>query len=516
MTIDRISRRRFLASAAAMAGTSVLAASVPKVLAVGRNEQGVEVVFNTGVFTPDTWPDGKAKTGGIWGVNGQLPGPTIRAKEGETITVKLCNRLPDATTMHWHGMHQRGTWFMDGVAVISQVPIAPGDCYVYRFKAEPHGTHWYHSHTGVQYSNGLFGPLIVEEKDNPYKDRYDYDRIVMINDWFHQPSALILADLKAGKFADGGGPDVGDVPFQSALINGKGRFDPTSKSPLETFTVSRGDKIRFRLINGSSTYALKFAIDGHKMTVIAADGALTKPRQVDSVILAIGDRYDVIVDADQPVANYWIRANTLEPGKDHGVKAILNYKGAGTAEPPPSKAVWGRTLEVMDLNPYMPQLVAEPTLTKAVALTGTMKPYQWMIDGKVFGLPAKPIVQDPNPSDPPSTQLRAKSGDVVRLILNDESEMNHPFHLHGNYFQVLGVSKPGAGKYSGQKLRTMNPILKDNLGIPKKGWAVIQWKAENPGWWFFHCHIEWHLATGMAMLVHEGDPSPAPADVGKR
>jgi FtsP/CotA-like multicopper oxidase with cupredoxin domain len=169
----------------------------------------------------------------------------------------------------------------------------------------------------------------------------------------------------------------------------------------------------------------------------------------------------------------------------------------------------------MDLDPYEPELVVEPTAVSTHVLTGTMKPYQWMIDDKVFGYPKKSIPQDSNPSDPPTTQLSVKSGEMVRLILNDDSRMNHPFHLHGNSFQVLGLSNPGAGNYSGQRLKTMNPIRKDNLDIPRQGWAAIQWKADNPGWWFFHCHIEWHLATGMALVVREGDPPPAPSGVGK-
>jgi iron transport multicopper oxidase len=510
MPCEMMSRRTFIVYTAGLAGASALATCLPGSTAYGDDTTGVEKVFNTSVIKPSSWPDGKPKVGGIWAVNGQLPGPTIRAKEGETITVRLCNNLSEPTTIHWHGMHQRGTWFMDGVEMISQKPIPPGQCYVYRFKAEPHGTHWYHSHTGVQHSDGLFGALIVEEKNDPYKDLYDFDSIVMMNDWFHQPSPQILANLEQGKYRSKGGPTVGDVPFQSALINGKGRYDVNSKSPLETFTVSRGDRIRFRLINASSTYGLRFAIDGHPLTVIAADGGLTKPYQVDSLILAIGDRYDVIVTADQPVANYWIRASTLETDKDHGVSAILNYKGAGSKEPSLSEPNWGKTLNVMDLDPYEPEIVVESTAESTHVLTGTMKPYQWMIDDKVFGYPKKPIPQAPNPSDPPTTQLRVKSGDVVRLILNNDSPMSHPFHLHGNSFQVLGVSMPGAGKYKGQRLKTMNPIRKDNLDIPNGGWAVIQWKADNPGWWFFHCHIEWHLATGMALVVREGDPPPAP------
>ena len=127
-------------------------------------------------------------------------------------------------------------------------------------------------------------------------------------------------------------PDVGDVPFESALINGKGRFDPSSQAPLEIYEVNPKDRIRFRIINASSTYAFRFAIDEHKLSVIATDGALTKPLEVDSLIIDVGERFDVIVKADQPAANYWIRAKTLEEDKeDHalaGTEIPRRFSGA--------------------------------------------------------------------------------------------------------------------------------------------------------------------------------------------
>jgi FtsP/CotA-like multicopper oxidase with cupredoxin domain len=504
-----------MATAGAAGAVLTPSVGVPPAQAARDSEKTFQ--FNASVLNPGTWPDGKPKQGGIWSINDQLPGPTIRAKEDDIITIKLCNNLLEPTTMHWHGMHQRGTWFMDGVEMISQARIPPGQCYTYRFKADPHGTHWYHSHTGVQYSDGLFGALIVEEKDNPYKDLYDYDRTVLFNDWFHQPSPQILANLKQGTYMQKGqkGPDIADVPFQSALINGKGRYSPDSKTPLEVFDVAKTDRIRFRLINASSTYAFKFAIDGHKLTVMAADGQLTKPHQVDSLVVAIGDRFDVIVNADQPVGNYWMRINTLEPGTNNGAHAILRYKGAPLEEPRVTAPVWGNMLRLLDLKPYQQTLVEKPSASSTLVLGGTMMPYQWTVDGKVFGTPETPIPDSPNPADPPTTQIKVNSGDVIRLILNDETGMNHPFHLHGTSFQVLGLSEPGAGTYDGGPLIETGAILKDTLDIPKKGWAVIQWKADNPGWWFFHCHIEWHLATGMAVVVKEGHPPAAPANVGQ-
>jgi multicopper oxidase len=540
-----LTRRKFFIVAAGLTGAAVVSTRTSPV-AMASPKGGKHYEFKTAVLTPSQWPDGKPKEGGIWAINGLFPGPTIRAKEGEEISVTLCNNLPQPTTIHWHGIHQRGTWFMDGVERISQAAIKPGDCYTYTFRAYPAGTHWYHSHTGEQYSDGLFGPLIIEEKENPYKNDYDYDRVIMINDWFHLPSVQILENLKKGAYMpmkggasmkmgtsvhmemgagkegasmrmdreSGALPDVGDVPFESALINGKGRFDSSSASPLEIYEVKAKDRIRFRIINSSSTYAFRFAIDGHRLFVMATDGALTKLQEVDSLVVDVGERYDVIVTADQPNANYWIRAQTLEEDKDDRGLAILRYKGA-PHDIPKTESNWGTSLRLEDLKPYSPQKLKSPTTDKLLVLTGSMMPYKWMVDGKVFELPSKPLTEERNPPDPPVTQMKLKEGDVVRLVINNESKMSHPFHLHGHYFYMLGLSAEGAGKYGGQALNEKDPIQKDTLSIPRKGWAVVQWEASNPGFWFFHCHIEWHLATGMAILVVEGDPPPPPPNVGK-
>ena len=540
-----LTRRKFFIVAAGFTGAAALGArTFPVAMAAQGGRRQFE--FKTGILTPGAWPDGKPKVGGIWAINGMFPGPTIRAKEGEEISVTLCNNLPQPTTIHWHGIHQNGTWFMDGVERVSQAAIRPGDCFTYRFRAYPAGTHWYHSHTGVQYSDGLFGPLIIEENENPYKNDYNYDRIIMINDWFHIPSEQILANLKKGAYMpmkggaamktgasmtmdmgsdqkgpkmsmymqSAGMPDVGDVPFESALINGKGRFDPSSQAPLEIYEVNPKDRIRFRIINASSTYAFRFAIDEHKLSVIATDGALTKPLEVDSLIIDVGERFDVIVKADQPAANYWIRAKTLEEDKEDHALAVLRYSGA-SVELPKSTAAWGTLLKLGDLKPYTPQKPKPPTTDKLLVLTGSMMPYRWMVNGQVFELPRKPLTEDRNPPEPPVTQMKLKEGDVVRVVINNESKMSHPFHLHGHYFHVLGLSAEGAGKYNGQALNETDPIQKDNLTIPRNGWGVVQWEADNPGVWFFHCHIEWHLEAGMAVLVIEGDPPPPPPNVGK-
>src|SRR5262249_36914710 len=155
------------------------------------------------------------------------------------------NELKVPTSIHWHGMHQPGSWRMDGVDGVSAPPIAPGTEFVYEYRATPAGTHWYHSHVGGQYGDGLFGPLIVEE--NTPIARYDRDEILMLSDWFLEPGDTLLAQLLKGgmekmpgkmdKMEMKGRKDVGDVPFQSGLVNGKGRAPGNATAPLTVVEV---------------------------------------------------------------------------------------------------------------------------------------------------------------------------------------------------------------------------------------------------------------------------------------
>jgi FtsP/CotA-like multicopper oxidase with cupredoxin domain len=429
-------------------------------------------------------PDGRKRE--VWGYDGQLPGPVISARERETLRVKVINELGTPTSVHWHGMHQPGTWQMDGVEDVSRPPIPAGSEFLYEFRAEPAGTHWYHSHVGVQYGNGLFGPLIIEERQ-PIA-AYDREELLFINDWFLEPGDVLLERLVKGGMKMDMTPgqkkddlkrppmkDVGDIPFQSVLFNGKGRAPGDTKSPLAALDVKKGETVRLRLINGSSTYAFRFQIDGHPLTVVAADGMPVRPVTVDDLVLGIGERFDVLLKAEQDGA-CWIRAVTLD---GNGGLAVLRYAGARQPEPEASPVRWGpRSLALDQLrSPEPVALPDEGVRAISLPLGGSMRPYRWSINGQFFP-EADPIALDKD--------------EWVRFAFDNQTGMDHPFHLHGHSFYVLG--KPEA-------LNLKDPPLKDTVNVPAKGRLVIQWKANNPGKWFFHCHIEWHLATGMARVV---------------
>ena len=286
--------------------------------------------------------DGKTYRMAI-GVNGQIPGPTIIVHEGQTITIHVHNNMSsEGISIHWHGMHQMNTPWMDGVGQITQCQIGPSSSFSYTYKASPSGTFWYHSHSGAQRTDGFYGALIVQEKTKKvlpniaYEDCPDKHTISLL-DWQHEISLDLFSQLNAGlgfypgvpigevppnmagiryestrSFEEG---EVGPVPYYSGLINGKGRHSdvPYVKTRLSTFPVVKGESYRFRLIGAQGLYAYKFSIDGHKLKVVSTDGYWTNPTEpADYIIIHTGERYDFILTADAEVKNYWIRAETLE------------------------------------------------------------------------------------------------------------------------------------------------------------------------------------------------------------
>lgn len=436
----------------------------------------------------------------VWTYDGQVPGPLIRATEGDTLRIRVKNNLPRPTTIHWHGIHQIDTWQMDGVEGLTQPGIPTGAEFTYEFLARPAGTHWYHSHTGVQYSEGLFGPIIIDRRDEP--GRYDRDEVMVVNDWFRKPSDEILEELREGAGHGMGsmpgmpghtmagtkpevGPghgrqempamaDIADVPFDFGLINGRGRRPGDTKSPLTAFEVRQGERIRFRIINASSTYAFRFQIDGHRLTVIATDGTSVKPVTVDNLLISIGERYDVLVDAKEGGA-FWIRAVTLDGNE---VRAVLRTGSATQGEPPERRVVWGpKALNLSALRSEGPTSLDGKAFRQVVLrMGGSMAPYSWTINGQAY---------------PEIDPIRVERGESIRLLLENQTEMDHPMHLHGHSFYVLG---------SPENLNLTDPVLKDTVNLPVKSSLVLHWEATNPGKWLFHCHIEWHLATGMATV----------------
>ena len=300
----------------------------------------------------------------IIAINTHMPGPTIIAHDGQVLSITVYNELIDikGISVHWHGMHQMGSTKMDGLAYITQRSIMPYQSFRYRFRAFPAGTHWYHAHTGAQRTDGLLGALIVKEltTDSRYTIDLPDQHTLILTDWFLQSSIDVYQQVQSRvRFWKEGadnkhyvsykgtsasdGTFIGYAPFWSATINGKGRhyneIGEANFAEVSYFNVVPNQRYRFRLIGTQSIYALRFSIEGHKLTVISTDGfKINSITNVDYIIVNSGERYDIIVDTSgKDIRDYWILAETLEvdngdrfhnPVEVHRAEAVLHYRGA--------------------------------------------------------------------------------------------------------------------------------------------------------------------------------------------
>lgn len=273
-------------------------------------------------------------------VNRQMPGPAIEVCQGDRITVDVINLLhSESTTMHWHGQHHVKTPYMDGVPYVSQCPILPGSTFRYDFIATEAGTHFWHSHSGFQRGDGVFGPLIVRTppKANWHKDLYDIDEhIIQISDWTHE---LGIDKFLNHHYAGG------DNKPPNILINGLGRFtinrngnNISAIMPTAIFTVKQNTRYRFRLVNAEFLNCpIEISIDNHTMRVISSDGRDIEAVEAESLVSYAGERFDFVVETSQNIDNFWIRFRGLMDCDERFTKAyqvaILRYEGATNKDP---------------------------------------------------------------------------------------------------------------------------------------------------------------------------------------
>ncbi|XP_055902686.1 uncharacterized protein LOC129938892 [Eupeodes corollae] len=605
-------------------------------------------------------------------VNRMMPGPSIEVCLNDTIMVDVKNHLlGESTTIHWHGLHQRDTPYMDGVPHVSQCPIQPHTTFRYTFAAVNPGTHFWHSHTGMQRGDGCFGPMIIRQprEIDPHGKAYDFDlpeHKLLIQDWTHQPGVSMYASHYHS---------VGDNKPPNILVNGRGRYypdifkqqatipkqslpvestprpteayatltmedDTTSPEfenidietttlpedvnlfqsdvkenmkmelpllrakrskdinleqiPLEVFIVAEGFKYRFRSINAEFLNCpVALSVDNHTLTVINSDGFDVEAINVTSVVTYAGERFDFIIHANQPVGNYWIRLKGLMDCDARFTSAfqvaILHYQGAERNEPEgvPHYDFQPGGIELNSLN-MGPGYSGFVTINELKSLEGGSHPaieedrsilkkeadYKFFVyydfypkdnpDFHPAGLYGFNEVTNGNPvltpqlnhisMTMPSLPLmpaRDKIDDsmfcnettfqqqgidcrkdfckchhvlqvpldaVVELILVDEGiayDANHPFHLHGNAFRVIGLDRVGKNvtieqikemDRLGQLHRNFNrPPVKDTVTVPDGGYTIIRFKADNPGYWLLHCHIEFHAEVGMALVIKVGE-----------
>lgn len=475
-------------------------------------------------------PDGKKPMPSVV-VNESLPGPEIRVREGDSFRAAVQNELGDGpTSIHWHGLLVPAG--MDGVPDISTTPIPPGQVYVYEYPIRQSGTYWYHSHVGFQEQVGCFGPFIIEPREEPL--HADHDAVVMLSDWLHRSPEEVYAELRgepspgSGKAFQGkssgmsgmtggampsaaptfggksgmsgmqgmdmggaampvlsasagavkpamgeqpagmagmamkGAADLSDVKYNAFLLNGKAADAPW------TLAARPGERIRLRIINAAASTYFQVRLDDHPLQVTHADGLAVEPVTVDHLLMGMAESYDVVVSLGKP-GSY-----TLHAVAQDGSGQAIGVLHTPDAKPQPNRAMptfTGKALDYAALRaPASTVLPAGPKRSFRLPLQGDMAKYVWMIDGQVW----------PN-ADP----LEIRQGDRVELELVNQTMMWHPMHLHGHFFRVL----QGAGDHC---------PLKHTVNVAPGQAVKIEFGADNPGRWFFHCHNVYHLEAGMA------------------
>ncbi|KAK4145141.1 laccase [Dichotomopilus funicola] len=487
---------------------------------------------DTGVVRPytftltevDNWtgPDGVVKEK-VMLINNKIIGPTIFADWGDTIQVTVINNLEtNGTSIHWHGLHQKGTNLHDGANGLTECPIPPqGGRKVYRFKAQQYGSSWYHSHFSAQYGNGVVGTIHI---NGPASLPYDIDLGVFpLMDYYYRTADELVA------FTQNNGAPFSD----NVLFNGSAKHPTTGAGQYANVTLTPGKRHRLRIINTSTENHFQVSLVDHKFTIIASDLVPVQAQTVDSLFLAVGQRYDVTIDGNAAPGNYWFNVTfggqaacggSLNPNP----AAIFHYAGSSGGLPTKQGVVPvdHQCLDLPNLTPVVQRTVpvsgftkkADNTLTVNIDLTGTPL-FVWKVNGSAINVdwnkPVLEYVMTQNNSIPRSeniVQIDTADQWTYWLIENDPNgpfSLPHPMHLHGHDFLVLGRSPdvpPGSNQrftfdptVDLPRLRGSNPVRRDVTILPAGGWLLLAFKSDNPGAWLFHCHIAWHVSGGLSV-----------------
>ena len=504
-------------------------------------------------------------------VNGQIPMPTLTFTEGDIAEIYVHNELKETTSLHWHGLFLPNK--EDGVPNLTQMPIQPGTTHKYTFPIIQNGTHWYHSHSGLQEQIGMYGMFIMNKKENDPTFRKGIDDLPTVplilsewtdlkpenvhrmlhnaSDWFaiKKGSTQSYSEaIKQGHFKTKLGNewkrmnamDVSDVYYEKFLINGK------SESQLAQF--KGGDKVRLRIANGGASSYFWLTYAGGKITVVASDGNDVEPVEVDRLLIAVSETYDVIVTIPADNTSYEFLATPEDRTKStslyigNGIKQLIAplpklkyFEGmkmmndmmkmngdlddmgmsmsynqmdmnvvmypeiTGEAKPKSDKMGGMKMTEddynsnklsdIVTLNYAMLKSPTKTTLPKDAPvkelkfeLTGNMNRYVWSLDNKVVSETDKILI---------------KKGENVRITIYNGSMMRHPMHLHGHDFRIIN----GQGDYA---------PLKNIIDIMPMETDVLEFNANVEGDWFFHCHILYHMMSGMGRVFTYENQAPNP------
>lgn len=423
-----------------------------------QSNQIVEYTLEASQFN---WEVKPGKIISAWGFNQQLPGPVLKAKQGDTLVVKVINNLPEPTLIHWHGIRLPAS--MDGTGEV-QKPIEPGETFEYRFELPDAGTFWYHSHQNetVQMERGMYGGIIVETEADPIVDN---DRILLIDDMKLDADNSFTRLGAFGRWKERHDGREGDT----LLINGK---------ESSTLHMHAGQIERWRLVNAASARYFKLSLDGKPFKVIATDGGLLEaPRMETELLITPGERFDIVV-------------GPFNEGEVFQIET-LPYNRVTFGKPKRRKYATVHVMGKKESKAFIPENFSEiPVLAspdakvnrtvKMSVVPSLKRGIDFVVNGEMHCNDQPVLV-----------------GDLQLWEVINTSLMDHPFHLHGFFFQVL-EENGNAPEYK---------AWKDTYNLKPKSKIKIAWMPDNrPGLWMYHCHILEHHAAGMMAHFEVIDP----------
>ncbi|RWR82411.1 laccase-11-like protein [Cinnamomum micranthum f. kanehirae] len=492
-------------------------------------------------------------------VNGMFPGPTIYVREGDKVLINVTNYAQYNMSIHWHGLKQFRNGWADGPAYITQCPIQSGNSYTYDFNVTgQRGTLWWHAHI-LWLRATVYGAIVIMPMEGtPYPFPQPHMEVnLLLGEWWNTDVEQVVKQ----------GEKLGLPPAMSDAhtINGKpGPLFPCSEKHTFAMEVEWGKTYLLRIINSALNDELFFAIAGHKMTVVEIDAVYCKPFTTQALLIAPGQTTNVLVRADQLPGRYFMATRPFMdvpiPVDNKTATAILQYKGIPNTVMPIMPQLPAsddtdfassyndklKSLNTPQFPANVPQTVdrhlfytvglgrnACPTCLKGTKLIASLNnisfvmPKIGLLQSHFFKI--KGVFKADFPDRPPKSfnytgaPLTANLGtslgtrlsriafnSTVELILQDTNLLtveSHPFHLHGYNFFVVGT---GIGNFDPtkdpSKFNLVDPPERNTVGVPAGGWTAIRFRAENPGVWFMHCHLELHTSWGLktAFVVEDG------------
>lgn len=429
-------------------------------------------------------------------INGQYPGPTIRASWGDQLVINVHNQMQDnGTSVHWHGVRQYHSTGSDGVNGLTECPLAPGDSKTYSFQVTQFGSSWYHSHHSSQYGDGVIGTMIF---DGPATANYDYDLgVYPLSEWYYQTAFQVNAITSQNLQGFQGPPNADNI-----LINGTNK-NADGGGSYNQVTIQSGKKYRLRLVNVGVDNYLRVSLDGHPLQIIASDFVPIKPFYADWILIGVGQRYDVVINANQTSGNFWFRAEVatdcLSSNSGQGL-AIWTY--SGTTIDTPSTTAWpapaGQCEEPSPLTPYWYQPVPsssftnqefDVSITKQVIVPNGDAIFVWALNTSSMNIawetPTLSYLMSGNTSYPSDLEIIPTTSEgnwnywLIQTVPNIPP-IAHPIHLHGHDFFVIG-SGPGTFNASTASLNWNTPPRRDTETLPGGGWLALAFSSNNPG-----------------------------------